>query len=480
MGGSWAAAQPNSLEIKQGSPVHAVAWSADGKLIATGSEDGMIRITEAATGAEKLNLNTGTAVTGVVFAHDGKLLGVKSGGPDGPLSVWDIDGKKKNRQLSFKGYTCKNLAFTHDGGTLVAGGPGEHMVWNHTKGGGYGSRAGNVPNESTSAIAADASVTAWANPQGQLQMYFPGARKHQSLKLPPTPQALAFTPDAKLLAVALTDKTIRLLDLQAAESRKFEGMREPAKMLHFSASGKVLAAASPGDAVVRLWDVGTGRLRRRLTTNPGAVRALALSPDGRTLALASGVNTYLWNVATRELGELGEAKRLSDADLKTAWEDLAHSDPVKADAGFRLMASAQHHAFDFLKAHIRAIAVPPVDWNRVAKLLGELEDPAYAVRQRASTELARMGEPIKPALEKHLATKLELEGERRLNKLLERLQDPGLDPDRIRCLEAIEILEALHTPAARTILEELARDSLIDQIRRAAKDALDRLSRADN
>ncbi len=468
--------QPPVVDIKEDSTALAVAWSPDGKRLVSGWEDGAVRITDIPSGKEVDKLQSGSPVIGVVFSPDGKTLGVKSGAKDGPLSVWDPKAAKKQKQLAFPGYTCNHIAFTSDGQTLVASGPGEHMVWNHGKGGGYGSRSGQVPAGSSAAVSGDGTVLAWSNPQGAVILFHTDPRKQQRMQIGPT-VAFALSNDAGLLAAASPDKSIRLWNVQGAEARKFEGLREPAKLLQFSANGKVLAAASAGDPVVRLWDVASARLRRRLTTNPADIRALALSPDGLSLALASGAHVHVWNVATRELGELGEPKALSADQMQSAWEDLASTDQTKSDSAFRQLAVAQHHALDFLKTRVRAFAVPPVDRKRVDQWITELDHSQYSLRQRASLELAKLGELIQPALEKYLATKPSLEGERRAKKLLERLRDPELTPERLRCLEAVEILEILRTAEARRLLDEISREALISQVRLAARDALERTNR---
>src|SRR5262245_30614283 len=256
---AWATvvrAQPPIAEIRHGCQVLAVAWSADGARLASAGEDGLIRVTDIASGKEVCLLSGGGPITGVVFSPDGKLLGTKSGVKDGPLAVWDIATQKQLRKLSFPDYKCNQLAFTPDGNTLMASGPGEHMVWNHSKGGGYGSRMGKVPEGSSAAASPNGQIAAWCNPQGFVQFFYTDQRKWQNMRIGPA-KALAFSPDSKLLAAAADDKTIRLWEVNGPELRKFEGLREPATLVHFAANGKLLAAASPGDPVIRLWEVST-------------------------------------------------------------------------------------------------------------------------------------------------------------------------------------------------------------------------------
>ncbi|MFO0965492.1 MAG: hypothetical protein U0793_07885 [Gemmataceae bacterium] len=471
-----AAGQASSLEIKHEGAVFALAWSTDGKRLASAGQGGVIRVTEFPSGKEVTQLKAGAVVTGLAFAPDGKKLGVKSGELDGPLSVWDLETGRKLKQLAFKGYACNQLAFTADGDTLLASGPGEHMVWNHVKGGGSGSKAGKVAEGTSAAVSPHGTIAAWMDPVGHVQMFLPQQRKFQRLTLKPT-VAFAFSPDDRVLAAAEPDKTIRLWSVGGAELRKFEGLREPATLLQFAGNGKALAAASAADAIVRLWDVDSGRLRRRVTAGLGS-KALALAPDGLTLALANGSRVQVWNVATRELGDLGPAKTLSSAELKTAWDDLASAEPAKAEAAFRQLASARQHALGFFKEQIGAIATPPIDWKRVDALLADLDHPTYGVRERASSELVKIGEFILPALEKYLARKPALEGERRAQKMITRFKDPVLTPERLRCLEAIEILEILKTPESIAVLEEIARDALLPTVRQAARDSVERLKRA--
>jgi WD40 repeat protein len=116
-----------------------------------------------------------------------------------------------------------------------------------------------------------------------------------------TTRTVAFSPDGKLLAYGGQSEVLRLCDPIAGKVlRQFP--RQPFAVLAvaFSPDGKTLASGgSVGDTAVCLWDVDTGRERRRLTGHRLGVSALAFSPDRRTLASGSYDGTVrLWDLAS--------------------------------------------------------------------------------------------------------------------------------------------------------------------------------------
>jgi WD40 repeat protein len=134
--------------------------------------------------------------------------------------------------------------------------------------------------------------------------------------------SVAFLPDGTL-ACGDEDHTVRLWDLRAGkELRRFRARLASVRCLAVSADGKRLAVGTgtvtdaPGE--VELWDLATGRRLHRLGPHPQAVLAVAFSPDGKTLA--SGCDEpeiRLWDVATgkRLLSRPGH----SSAVARVAW-----------------------------------------------------------------------------------------------------------------------------------------------------------------
>ncbi len=113
--------------------------------------------------------------------------------------------------------------------------------------------------------------------------------------------ALAFSTEAKLVAVG-RGSTVELVDpVSQVAVKKFDGHRGAVNALVWSADGSQLFAASGEDAIegeVRQWDVATAKVARTFTGHRDVIYALALSPDGSTLATGSyDQKIRLWNVA---------------------------------------------------------------------------------------------------------------------------------------------------------------------------------------
>jgi hypothetical protein len=232
--------------------------------------------------------------------------------------------------------------------------------------------------------------------------------------------------------------------------------------------GRTLISAGK-DTSIRLWELATGTLRRSLTGHAGAVHSLTVSPDGRLLASAGEDGKVLLH----NLVPLDKARQLSN--VGRLWEQLALSDASEASSAAQGLLSSPGDAVDFLTSHLRP--VPQLDEEQVQRLICDLDAARFALRTKAARQLETLGSSAALALRQALKGQPSLELRRRIEQLLEAMEELPLSPDELRADRSIEILEQLATPEAARLLEKLAGGAPGARRTEAARLALRRLSR---
>src|SRR5580704_4363053 len=287
--------------------VYWVAFSPDGKLLATADIDGTVRLwnpaTRQAVGAP-LPVVTNGSVYGVAFSPDGTLLATAD--TAGYVRLWDPATRHAVGAPILAAATggLNGVTFSPDGKLLAtAGGDGNVRLWNpatrRTPGAPLPSVTGGVNGV---AFSPDGKLLAGAGGDGTVRLWDPASR--QSVGVLPAEagagsraQGVAFSPDGKLLASANGDTTIGLWNpVTGQASGGFSGRNAVA----FSPDGKLLATADTAGHV-RLWDLATRQaVSAPLPADPGgSVLGVAFSPDGTLLASADGDGTvWLWNPAS--------------------------------------------------------------------------------------------------------------------------------------------------------------------------------------
>lgn len=129
-------------------------------------------------------------------------------------------------------------------------------------------------------------------------------------------------------------------------------------------------------------------------------------------------------------------------------------DTVKAYAALGRLVSSPKHSVSFLGKHLQS--AKPADTERIERLIGNLDNGRYQIREQASKELEALGEDAEPLLQKALARNPSLEVRRRLEALQERLEGASLSAETVRQIRVVEALESIDNPEAHRLLDKLA------------------------
>ncbi|MEH2035302.1 protein kinase domain-containing protein [Nostoc sp.] len=281
--------------------VISVAFSPDGKILASGSCDNIIKLWDVGTGRVIYTLKGHSYwVTSLAFSPDGKIL--TSGSGDKTIKLWNVTRGRQIRTLKGHSEWVRSVAFSPDGKTLVSGsGDKTIKLWNVTRGRQIRTLEGHSEWVRSVAFSPDGKTLVSGSDDKTIQLWdvTTGGQICTFKGHSGWVTSVAFSPDGKILASGSEDKTIKLWNVTTGgQIRTLQGHSDSIRSVAFSPDGKILASGSY-DKTIKLWDVGTAREIYTLQGHSSSVTSVAFSPDGKILVSGSHDNTInIWQVGS--------------------------------------------------------------------------------------------------------------------------------------------------------------------------------------
>jgi WD40 repeat protein len=459
----------------------------DGKSVATSpSREGVLDLWELGTGRRIGQIEGGGAgfVYTMVASEDGKsLLTVQH--VHGKLFTWDLDSKMRPRELPTQETTQAEARYASLAGMAISNGGKLIALGDYAKDivtlvdvetgkklrelGGHtgGTRRIFFADGGNKLIVscADHTIRAWdlTKPGEQPREFGPlGDSRYRG----PVPvgggpshamYAIDFSLATSLLVYAGEHGDFALFD--ANSGRKLCRLEAKYKRIQFlpvmalSSDGRHLAWCEFDGQPIHIVETAAGQERHSLPGHEGGLMSLAFSPDSKLLISAGRDSTGLvWDL----LGQSTSPKDTLDKEsFEKCWSTLASADAAAAYKAIWQLVASPKESVPFLAEKLKPVA--EVDAKRIAALIAALDSEKFAEREQATTDLAKLGEAVEPALKKLLAGQPSAEAKRRAEELLAKLGGVVTNPEQLRTLRAIEALEHIGTPEAKQVLEKLAK-----------------------
>ncbi|HEY1314646.1 MAG TPA: caspase family protein [Steroidobacteraceae bacterium] len=355
--------------------VHSVAFSANGRLLASGGEDGAALVWDVATRREfrMLKLDSGV-VDAVSLSPDGALLA--AGTHDGTVVIWEIATGRALHVLKGHSGAVNSVAFTSNG-RMIASGSADHTVklWDAAAGTELKTLSSHRDAVTSVAFSSDDRMLASGSVDKTVKLW-EVASGHEIKTLSghtDRVSSVAFCPaPSSVLASGSWDHAVKLWD--ASTGREVRTLTGHTSQVWSVACAKAGRVASGGyDHSVRLWDAATGQSLRTLAADAGWVESVSFSPDGRELASGGADHSVkLWSVASGEKLQTleGHADFVKSLAFSANGRMLVSGG---ADRAVRLWLVADGHVLRQIPAHdnwVGSVAFSP-DNHAVASRSGD-------------------------------------------------------------------------------------------------------------
>jgi WD40 repeat protein len=476
-----------------------LAFSPDGKTLASGGSWNQTRFWNAATWKHRRVLESRN--DNFAFSPDSKRLSSSNDNNEHKVQVWDVATGKETLSINIPDADYVwTLRFSEDGRTLFTV---DHTAdpWDRTRLTHWDALTGKQVDVWTlgQALVKQGPRAFLLAPDGHTVVVkgkdfggFHDMKSGRELTLEGQEQALtggfqqfAISADGRVLATGKRhdDLTIWLWEVATGKKiRLVQGHELSISSIAWSPDGRILAS---GDGhqfggrkdksvqTIRLWDTATGNELKRISGFDSDVYSLAFSPDGAFLLGGFGDTTILvWKVD--DIGPELKPQKLDKKQLEACWANLTDDNAGRAYQACWVLIDAPQQSVPMLRDRLKPFAL--ADSDKVRKLIADLDGDKFEVREAAAKELKKLGSHAGVEIEQALKGTLPEETRRKLESIANDLRE-AIEPETLRSLRAIMVLEKIATPEAREVLDALARGTAGVQETDDAKAALKRLAK---
>ena len=369
---SWDQADSSCLKVLlHPSGVTSVAWSPDGKQIASGSFDKSVRIWEVETGQCQRVLEGHGLIESVAWSPDGKQVAL--GSFDKSVRIWVVETGQCQKVLEGHTDCISSVAWSPDGKQAASGsvdrsvriwvvetGQCQRVLEGHTSN--IGAVVWSPDGEQVASCSHDKSVRIWVVETGQCQRALVGHAGRID--------SVAWSPDGKQIASGSRDKSVRMWEVETGQCQRIlVGHAGRVNSVAWSPDGKQIVSGSV-DTLVRIWDVETGQCQRVLEGHTGFIDSVAWSPLGKQVASGStDKSVRIWDVETGQYQR--DVEGHTDFIKSVAWSpDGKQAASGSVDKSVRIWEVETGHCHRVLKGHtdvIESVAWSP-DGKQVASV----------------------------------------------------------------------------------------------------------------